>query len=382
MISGRDSHRLDTPNVADRDREQPFDNITPHSRRRTARADRGGAASVAPAASPDWRAPVAPTTDVSPKTGDRTAGLAGATFTTADLVGQRARAAGLSLDPRRTRRGARAGTRNARFRGRGMEYAESRVYMPGDDARSIDWRVTARTGRVHTKLFDEERDRPILFVVDLGEHMRFGSRRAFKSVVAAEAAALLAWAAVANGDRVGGLTVAGDHVAKSRFTSGRRGALALFRILARAESAARDRYAPTGIRDALPNVRAIARSGTLVILISDFSGHGDPSGSEIARLRRHNDLICVWIHDDLEATPPPPARYPIGDDRRTAILDTRSSEVTRAVTNRFADIERWVTSGCGRAGAVLVRIRCGDDVRSVLRDAFAPQAPRPGAAPS
>ena len=259
-----------------------------------------------------------------------------------------------------------------------MEYAESRIYMPGDDVRSIDWRVNARTGRVHTKLFDEERDRPILFVVDLGKHMRFGSRRAFKSVVAAEAASLLAWAAVAGGDRVGGLVVADDHVAESRFMRGRRGVLAVVRMLVEAGNAARSPRAASGIREALPRARAIAGSGALVVLIGDFSGRVDPSGSDIARLRTYNDLLCVWIHDELEETPPPPARYPIGDGRSTAILDTRSLQVARAVTHRFAGIERWIASGCRGARAELVRIRCGDDVHDVLRESLAGPARRNG----
>ena len=136
-------------------------------------------------------------------------GLAGTTFSTADLVGLRPRAAGLSLDASLSSRVGRSGIRVSRIRGRGMEYSESRIYLPGDDIRRIDWRVTARTGRPHTKLFHEERDRPVLFVVDLGAHMRFGTRGAFKSVVAAEAASLLAWAAAENGDRVGGLVPGG-----------------------------------------------------------------------------------------------------------------------------------------------------------------------------
>ena len=249
-----------------------------------------------------------------------------------------------------------------------MEYSESRIYLPGDDIRSIDWRVTARTGRVHTKLFQEERDRPVFFVVDLGEHMRFGTRLAFKSVVAAEAASLLAWAAVANGDRVGGLVLAGEHAAESRIESGRRGALAFFRVLAGVESEIRERDATDGVGDALPRTRRVARSGTLVVVVSDFSRPRDSVGRQLARLREHNDLLCVRVYDQLESVPPPPARYPIGDGRRTATLDTRSSEVARAVSHRFDAIETRITSACGHAGAVLVRIRCGDDVRAVLRE--------------
>ena len=311
----------------------------------------------------------------------KASGLAGVTFSTADLVGLRKRAAGLSPDAHRSSRGGRAGVRASRLRGRGMEYSESRTYMPGDDLRSIDWRVTARTGRVHTKLFHEERDRPVLFVVDLGEHMRFGTRRAFKSVVAAEAASLLAWAAVANGDRVGGLVFAGGHTAESRIEGGRRGALALFRTLAGVQDEAGGRNTTGGIETAMPLARRAARPGTLVIVISDFSGLRDPVIQQLAKLREHNDLLCAWVYDELESTPPPPARYPIGDGRRTAILDTGSSEVARAVSRRFDAIETRISSLCGRTGAMLVRIRCGDDVPAVLRETLIGRvrraAPRP-----
>ena len=297
-------------------------------------------------------------------------GLAGATFSAADLVGLRPRAAGLSLDVYRSSRGGRSGVRLSQFRGRGMEYSESRIYLPGDDIRSIDWRVTARTGRTHTKLFHEERDRPVLFVVDLGEHMRFGTRQAFKSVVVAEAASLLAWAAAEGGDRVGGLAISGGHAAESRIRSGKHGALALIRVLAGVENAPGTPATGGELEDALARAHRVARPGSLVIAISDFSGLRDSTDRHLARLREHNDLLCVWVYDRLEAVPPPPARYPIGDGRRTASLDTRSGDVVRAVSQRFDGIETRIASASERAGALLVRIRCGDDVRRVLREAL------------
>ena len=266
-----------------------------------------------------------------------------------------------------------------------MEYSESRIYLPGDDVRSIDWRVTARTGRVHTKLFHEERDRPVLFVVDAGGHMRFGTRRAFKSVVAAEAVSLLAWAAAANGDRVGGLAFAGGQTAESRIKGGRHGVLAFFRVLAGFQDEAGEignRNTNGGIETALSRARRVARPGTLIIVVSDFSGLRDPAARQLSKLREHNDLLCVWIHDRLESIPPPPARYPIGDGRRTAVLDTRSSEVTRAVARRFDAIEAQLTTVCGRGGAVLVRIRCGDDVPAVLRETLTGRLHRPRSHPA
>ena len=298
-------------------------------------------------------------------------GLAGTTFSTADLVGLRPRAAGLSLDASLSTRVGRSGVRVSRLRGRGMEYSESRIYLPGDDIRRIDWRVTARTGRPHTKLFHEERDRPVLFVVDLGDHMRFGTRGAFKSVVAAEAASLLAWAAAQGGDRVGGIVLRGEHAAESRIRGGQRGALALIRALAGVGSETEAPVIGGDIEDALARAHRVVRPGSLVVAISDFSGSRDSTDRHLARLREHNDLLCVWVHDRLEAVPPPPARYPIGDGRRTATLDTRSGEVVRAVARRFEGIETRITSACERTGAMLVRIRCGDDVRGMLRDALA-----------
>ncbi|NNF66553.1 MAG: DUF58 domain-containing protein, partial [Gammaproteobacteria bacterium] len=91
------------------------------------------------------------------------------------------------------------------FKGRGMEFDESRPYQPGDEARNLHWRVMARTGRPFTKLFREEREQPVLLWVDLRQRMQFATRGVYKSVQAARAATLIAWAASQRGDRVGGL---------------------------------------------------------------------------------------------------------------------------------------------------------------------------------
>ena len=98
-----------------------------------------------------------------------------------------------------------AGGHISSFRGRGIDFSEVRIYQPGDDIRNIDWRVTARTNKPHTKLYREERERPVYIVVDQCQSMFFGSKKTFKSVTAARAAANLAWGTIDNGDRVGGL---------------------------------------------------------------------------------------------------------------------------------------------------------------------------------
>ena len=151
-----------------------------------------------------------------------------------------------------------------------MEFAEVRAYQPGDDVRSIDWRVTARTGRPHSKLFEEERERPVWLLVDLGASMRFGTRGAFKSVAAARAAALLAWQAHAEGERVGGSVVAPGFRAELPPGRTRRQLLRLLDVLA-AGTAARRRGAERrrSRRSSSGSRRASARAAASS-LVSDF----------------------------------------------------------------------------------------------------------------
>ncbi|MCE7932833.1 MAG: DUF58 domain-containing protein, partial [Xanthomonadales bacterium PRO6] len=121
----------------------------------------------------------------------------------ATLIALRARV--LAWPPPQRARGSSAGPATSPLRGRGMDYAESRLYAQGDDARHIDWRVTARTGKTHTKIFHAERDRVTWLLADTAPTLYFGTRRCFKSVLAAEVGALVAWAAQRSGDRIGAL---------------------------------------------------------------------------------------------------------------------------------------------------------------------------------
>ena len=122
----------------------------------------------------------------------------------ADLLRLRAAGEAVRLTAPRVRVAASGGHLSP-YKGRGVEFDESRLYQPGDDLRTIDWRVTARTGKPHTKVFREERNRPVFVWLDLRRPMLFATRGAYKGVRAAEIAALIAWSAVANGDRLGGL---------------------------------------------------------------------------------------------------------------------------------------------------------------------------------
>ena len=130
-----------------------------------------------------------------------------------------------------------AGQYTSTLYGRGLDFAETTAYTPGDDIRTMDWRVLARTGKPHTKRFHEEKERAVYFLVDYNESMFFGTRVTFKSVIAARATALLAWAACHQHDKVGGIIFSGDQQVELRPKIGKRGVLPLLKQLANIEKA-------------------------------------------------------------------------------------------------------------------------------------------------
>ncbi len=251
-------------------------------------------------------------------------GLAGAEYALADLLGLRHQAARLALSSRAPSRSQLSGAHRSRIRGRGMTYAESRPYQAGDDVRQIDWRVTARSGRPHTKLFEEERERPVFVVADFSPGMYFGTRHAFKHVVAAECCAVIGWAALASGDRIGALlTTPGGHI-ELRPSGGRR---ALMRLLHELDGVARPGGdgESTPLHDALERAQRVARPGSLVFVVSDFYGLDESAAGALARLRVHNDVVMVQVLDAVEIEPPPAGQYPVSDGRRIARLDLASA---------------------------------------------------------
>ena len=251
----------------------------------------------------------------------------------AGLIALRQEARRLRLVPRGKVLATQSGGHLSRFRGRGMEFDESRVYQPGDDPRYMDWRVTARSRQPHVKLFREERERPVWLVVDQGESMRFGSRVAFKSVVAARAAAVLAWAAVEQGDRVGG-RVFDAHCSCTRVPApGERGVLPLLGALAGTAGAAPAAGHPD-IATAGRELPALVRQGSLVVLVSDFAGIDADTDGWLGRLARTSEVLLLFVYDPLEVEPPPPGLYPASDGRRRGLLDTAGAELCAAWRGR------------------------------------------------
>ena len=238
-----------------------------------------------------------------------------------ELIALKPRCNALSLPMNRPAASSLAGAYRSRFRGRGVDYVESRHYLPGDDIRNMDWRVTARTGRAHTKIFQEERERPVLVAVDISQSLYFGTRSRLKSVAAGQLAAAVAWASVRRGDRVGAFLFTSDDHRELRPAGGRRGAMRVIQGLVDWLNPARPQQGFKPLSVSLERVRHAVRPGSLVLIISDFFNLDEQCHRHLSRLRQHNDVIGCQVMDPAEEFLPA-GRFPISDGENSAMLDT------------------------------------------------------------
>ncbi|WP_161962030.1 DUF58 domain-containing protein [Xanthomonas campestris] len=210
----------------------------------------------------------------------------------------------------------------AATRGRGMEYAESREYVAGDDARHIDWRVTARTGRAHTKLFHAERERLSLIVADTAPALFFGTRVRYKSVQAARAGAVAAWLAQRQGDRIAALRGTASE-APIAPRAGQRGVLPVLDALARwyAQPPADD----AGLQVGLDHAARLLRPGARLTVLADARSAAAVPESRWSGLALHHEVVVIVLVDPLELAPPARAlTFDAGGQRITVDLTTQA----------------------------------------------------------
>ena len=228
-----------------------------------------------------------------------------------------------------------AGAKRSYRRGRGVEFDEVRQYTAGDDVRAIDWRVTARSGEPHTKLFHEERERPVLISLDLRHTMRFGSRNCFKSVLAAHTASLLLWSALDRGERVGGMVVSGNRAEDIRPARSRHTVLAIIREMVRCDKNNGDGE-PLPLAEQLKQIQRIARPGSALFLISDFHDGLDPKVLQtLRRLVQHVQITGVMISDPLERNLPAAGHYVVSDASGRSALNTGNRKLVAQFSAEF-----------------------------------------------
>jgi uncharacterized protein (DUF58 family) len=223
-----------------------------------------------------------------------------------DLLVLRGAARGWSLHAQMPARASLLGAHRSSFRGRGLEFQEVRPYVAGDDPRSIDWRVTARRGRPHTKLFHEERERPVWLLVDLHAGLFFGTRRQLKSAVALRAAALFAWAGSMGADRVGAVIAGaarGKAPAAVRVLPPRAreaGVLPILETLIELQPTAPGVPAGGSLQSALLSLAPLVHPGSLVLALSDFASLDPQTEALWSKLAAHSECRLFWITDSLE----------------------------------------------------------------------------------
>ncbi len=195
-----------------------------------------------------------------------------------------------------------AGAHRSVFHGRGMDFAESRPYQAGDDIRNIDWRVTARIGTAHTKLYQEEREKPVLFWLDLRAPMFFATRGQFKNVVITELAVLLMWKALADGDRVGFFVQSDNTHSEHKPARTRSATLHQLQELVSVSQQRPPVVNPTPklLEQSWSRLRRVAQHDSHVYIMSDFRGADQAALNQISRMRRHARVHLVSIHDPLE----------------------------------------------------------------------------------
>ncbi len=266
-----------------------------------------------------------------------------------ELIRLRYAAGAFSFLPRQPVHSLLAGRHASKMRGRGLNFEELRGYLPGDDIRTVDWKVTARTGTPYVRVFTEERDRPAVFVVDQRLSMFFGTRRNFKSVTAAQLAAAAAWRVVAAGDRVGAVVFDDQGVDEIRPHRSQRAVLRFLNTLVDKNRALRaDADTPPNpamLNEALHGVRRLVTHDVLVAIISDFDGADDETTQLVTRLARHNDVVAIPVYDPISTEPPPGRRVVVSQGELQIELQFGDRSTRRRVADfadrRLARVTAW-----------------------------------------
>lgn len=270
-----------------------------------------------------------------------------------------------------------------RMKGRGMEYDESRPYQPGDDMRYLDWRVTARTGKAHTKLFCEERERPVFLWVDFRMPMFFATRRALKTVVAAEIATLLAWSAVQEGDRLGGVVFSEKSHRELKPKRGRASVLRLIHELVtfsavdpvfsgscQSDTSSGDDAGVNGAEEALLHLSQLVHPGSLVFIISDFRDIYRAGENAVRQLSAHSEIFFIFIFDPAERELPPPGDYRISDGARDFHFNTGDPAFAQSYEARFLErFGRW-RAVASKTSAAFLQCRTFENPLEVLKKNF------------
>jgi uncharacterized protein (DUF58 family) len=287
------------------------------------------------------------------------------------LVALQFKAGGFSLRHNQPVHSLLFGRRASRVRGRGLDFEELRGYVAGDDVRSIDWRVTARTGKPYVRVYSEERDRPTMLVVDQRINMFFGSRVAMKSVVAAEVTALAAWRVFHQGDRVGAFVFNDDGIEEVRMHRSRATVLRILdRIVSQNHLLRSDFASPTRperLNEVLSSVARICHHDALIVIASDFDGADETTRDLLMHLSHSNDVICCLAYDPLAVHLPAAEQLVVSNGELQVELQLGQEKVRKNILDASDRRVRAILSWQHELGVPVLPLSTAEDVPMQLR---------------
>lgn len=288
-----------------------------------------------------------------------------------ELHGMQFEASGFSFLPKYKVQSLLAGRHKSAMRGRGLDFKEVRQYVAGDDIRNIDWKVTARTQKTHTKVFSEERERPVLLVVDQSSSMFFGTQEYLKSTVSAHLAALGAWRTVDVGDRVGAFVFNDtkfENIRPQRSSTAILSMLKTIEVYNNALNAQQPPLSKTLILESVfQKVRSTVTHDFLIIIMSDLRGISDKTIHHIFNLKRHNDVMIFHIEDEWEKELPLRAISLSNADHQVSI-ENGMKKVREKQIKAFANEKEMLVDQFSEYGIPVLTFNTSERASVQLRD--------------
>jgi len=282
-----------------------------------------------------------------------------------DLVSLKDRKPPLDLSSNRSVKSTFPGDHHSPFRGQGLEFDSVREYVPGDDIRNIDWRVTARTGSPHMKIFREERERNVIVCIDMNATMRFGTRNTFKSIQAARAASLLSWRALGNHNRLGACLY-GDVPNGMQFFAPKRTRKSLWAMLKTlTEHPSQSHH--ISLEEILQHLSKAAQTGSLIYVISDFMKLTENLERRLSRLNKRCDVVFIAVNDPADK-----AIHPVdtiafcANNSEKAYVNTASIDGRRAYAAQWKENRQELQQIISRQKIAMVALTTESDVRRDL----------------
>lgn len=287
------------------------------------------------------------------------------------LIRLQYKAQGFSFLPRQPVHSILAGRHASRLRGRGLNFEEIRNYLPGDDIRNMDWKVTARMREPHVRVYTEERDRPVLLLVDQRIGMFFGSQRNTKSVTAAEAAALSAWRVFSAGDRVGAIVFNDTDMTVIEPRRSRQQVMKILKAVVEKNHqlglGKGIRFNPGMFNEMMERALRLAKHDYLVCSIGDGNGVNEETVKLATLLTAHNDMLAGFIYDPIEADLPDAGKIVVAEEEQQLEVDTSDKRMRTSFKKDFTDRLNWMKEISRLRSIPVIPIHTNEGVAEQLR---------------